>query len=1119
MQNFVKKNDHYPDRPLVFMFPGLGTQYYHMAEELYKQHAAFRVQMNQLDQAAFKYTKTSTLCCLYNTKGKKGDFYIDIQLSSFALFFVEYALARILIQDGLRPSAVVGASLGEFAAAAIAGIINQDEAMELIAEKSAQIKKSLKSGGMLAILANVELFQKNPELCENSELAAINFSEHFVVSGSLLGLEKVKAFLLEKQIVFQQLGVAAAFHSSLMDHVAFGYKAFLKNYSFKRPQIRYFSSATGRIIDVLPQNHFWNVIRKPILFHETIENMEKDGQYAYLDLGPSGTLSTFVKYILSKKSASKAYILMSPFGQDMENYNKIKSSMTNKRKTRDKKMQTFLFPGQGSQAKGMGGKLFEEFKELIRKADEILGYSIRDLCINDPQSQLGKTQYTQVAVYIINALAYLKRIEIEKLPKPDFTAGHSLGEYNALLAAEVFDFETGLQLVKKRGELMARAKNGAMAAVIKLNERTVEQIINENGFTSLRIANYNTPSQFVIAGPKDDIDKVAPMFTAAKAIFIPLNVSGAFHTTYMSSAKEKFSEFIEPFKLSFPQVPVISNVTAQPYHPEEIKTNLIEQITSPVRWTESIRYLMKQKPMTFSEIGHGSVLTGLVRNIEKESQPLKISQFTDKMVPEKKNEDSHQIALVLNEPPKGCVNDGWPQITAESLGCSQFRKDYNLKYAYVTGGMYRGIASKELVQNVCKAGLLGYFGTGGLDLEAIEDAICYLSRSLDSSRPYGMNLMAGSLENQIVDLFLRYNVRHVEAAAYMQITPALVRYRLKGVQRYVNSGVVLSQNHIMAKVSRPEIAELFLSPPPERIVEKLLAEGSLTDKEALNFSHIPMADDVCVEADSAGHTDQGVAYALMPSMLRLRDKFMEKYMYPKKIRIGAAGGIGAPEAAASAFVLGADFILTGSINQCTVEAGTSDVVKDLLEQMNVQDTDYAPAGDMFEFGAKVQVLRKGLFFPARANKLYGLYMQYNSLDEIDEKTKKQLVEKYFKRSFEDIYADVISFFQKNDPGQIERAENNPKHKMALIFRWYFNHTTNLALSGSADQKVDYQIHCGPALGAFNQWVKGTALESWRNRKVAEIGIKMMVEAAELLNKRFRCMAAPNRKVAHENRGD
>jgi trans-AT polyketide synthase, acyltransferase and oxidoreductase domains len=399
--------------------------------------------------------------------------------------------------------------------------------------------------------------------------------------------------------------------------------------------------------------------------------------------------------------------------------------------------------------------------------------------------------------------------------------------------------------------------------------------------------------------------------------------------------------------------------------------------------------------------------------------------------------------------------------------------------------------------------MMGFLGTGGLEIAQIEDSIQYIQKELSNGQAYGMNLLSNphnpDFEEKTVDLYLKHNVRNVEAAAFLSITPALVKFRAKGLKLDQN-GEVITSNRIIGKISRPEVAESFLSPAPERMVTKLLIENKITQKEADLLKKVPMADDLIAEADSGGHTDGGVAYALIPTVIRLRDQMLEKYKFTKRIRIGAAGGIGTPEAAAAAFMLGADFIVTGSINQCTVEACTSDVVKDLLQQINVQDTEYAPAGDMFEFGAKVQVLKKGVFFAARANKLYELYRHHNSLNEIDHKTKAQIEEKYFKRSFEEVYEDVKNYYPAQE---IEKAERNPKHKMALIFRWYFGYSSRLALSGDDESKVDYQVHCGPALGAFNQWVKGTDLEDWHNRHVDEIGIKMMEYAAELINQRWR----------------
>lgn len=453
----------------------------------------------------------------------------------------------------------------------------------------------------------------------------------------------------------------------------------------------------------------------------------------------------------------------------------------------------------------------------------------------------------------------------------------------------------------------------------------------------------------------------------------------------------------------------------------------------------------------------------------------------------------------------GMQREAMRRVAAGSLGSPEFRADYGLKYAYLAGAMYKRIASKEMVVALGQAGLMGFLGTGGVKLEQIEEDIHFIRKHLPEGAPFGMNMLNAldqpELEARTIDLFLKNGVRFIEAAAYMQVSVNLVYYLLKGAKRDRNGNPQLP-NHILAKVSRPEVAAAFMSPPPEALVRQLVDSGRLTPEEASLASEVPMASDLCVEADSGGHTDQGVAYALMPAILRLRQDMQHKYRYKKTIRVGAAGGIGSPEAAAAAFVLGADFVMTGSINQCTVEAGISTTVKDMLQDINVQDTTYAPAGDMFELGAKVQVMRKGLFFPARANKLYELYSRHNSLDELDEKTKNQIETRYFRRTFDDVWQETKAYYLRSGRKTLAELEKHPKQKMALIFRWYFIHATRLAFSGNEEHKVDYQVHCGPAMGAFNQWVKGTELESWRNRKVAVIGEKIMHGAADVLNERL-----------------
>ncbi len=275
----------------------------------------------------------------------------------------------------------------------------------------------------------------------------------------------------------------------------------------------------------------------------------------------------------------------------------------------------YVFPGQGSQSPGMGGELFDQFPELVKQADEVLGYSIKELCLDDSDKRLGQTDYTQPALYVVNALSYLSKTE-ETDRRPDFVAGHSLGEYNALFAAEVFDFITGLKLVQKRGQIMVKVTGGGMAAVIGMQPDKIKQVLKEASFETIDIANLNSPKQTVISGRKEDIDAVKTVFEEAGVrLFIPLKVSGAFHSRYMQDAQNEFADFLKSFEFQPVQIPVIANYTAAPYQDAETVNNMVQQISSPVRWVESIQYLKQQPEPEFEEIGPGNVLTKLIKQI------------------------------------------------------------------------------------------------------------------------------------------------------------------------------------------------------------------------------------------------------------------------------------------------------------------------------------------------------------------------------------------------------------------------------------------------------------------------------------------------------------------------
>lgn len=435
-------------------------------------------------------------------------------------------------------------------------------------------------------------------------------------------------------------------------------------------------------------------------------------------------------------------------------------------------------------------------------------------------------------------------------------------------------------------------------------------------------------------------------------------------------------------------------------------------------------------------------------------------------------------------------------LRIENLGDPRFCEDHGIRFPYVTGAMANGIASEEIVIAVSQAGMLGFFGSAGLSVERVDSAIARIQGAL-GNHPFGFNLIHSpnepELEAAIVELYLKRGIRLVEASAYLALTLPVVRYRVKGIFRD-DAGDVIAPNRIIAKVSRVEVATHFLSPPPARFLDQLVASGEITADQAEMAREIPMAQDLTAEADSGGHTDNRPAITLLPTLVALRDRLQAQFKYLNPPRVGAAGGISTPASAAAAFAMGAAFIVTGSVNQACVESGSSDHVRNLLAQAEQADVAMAPAADMFEMGVKVQVLKRGTMFAMRASKLYDLYRRYNALEEMAAPELEMLEKQYFRASIGETWEATKEFFRKSDPAQIDRAERDPKHRMALLFRSYLGQSSRWANAGEPTRAVDYQIWCGPAMGAFNEWVKGSALEKPENRKVVTVGLNILYGA-------------------------
>jgi PfaD family protein len=296
-------------------------------------------------------------------------------------------------------------------------------------------------------------------------------------------------------------------------------------------------------------------------------------------------------------------------------------------------------------------------------------------------------------------------------------------------------------------------------------------------------------------------------------------------------------------------------------------------------------------------------------------------------------------------------------------------------------------------------------------------------------------------------------------------------------------------------VSRVEVARKFLAPPSPKHLQRLVELRRISPEEAAMAGLVPLADDLTAEADSGGHTDNRPAITLLPTMLALRDEMVTVHGYARAPCIGLGGGIATPESAAAAFAMGAAYVLTGSINQGCVEAGTSEAVCTMLAEAGQADVAMAPAADMFELGVKVQVLKRGTMFPYRAAKLYELYTAFESYDQIPAKQREILERDFFRCTFEEEWEQTKRFFFQCDPKQIEHAETDPKTKMALVFRSYLGRSSTWAISGDPTRKIDYQIWCGPAIGAFNQWAKGSFLERPENRRTVTVGMNLLFGAA------------------------
>ena len=451
-----------------------------------------------------------------------------------------------------------------------------------------------------------------------------------------------------------------------------------------------------------------------------------------------------------------------------------------------------------------------------------------------------------------------------------------------------------------------------------------------------------------------------------------------------------------------------------------------------------------------------------------------------------------------------------PNLTAQDFGDAEFKKTYGLKYALYGGAMANGIASADMVIALGKAGCMGSYGSGGMRPDIVEKDIDKIKAALDG-KPYMVNMLSNrnaQAELDLAKMLVEKEVPAVEASAYITPSEAMVYYRLKGIRQ--ENGRIVIPHKIIAKVSREEVLEKFVSPPLAEAVASLLKDGRITAEEAALADKIPMADDITVEADSGGHTDGRPLVSMLPALIALANRKQAEFGYQQKVRVGAGGGIGTGLSCLGAFEMGAAYVVTGSVNQGCVEAGTSDYVKQILAETEMADVIMAPCADMFEMGAKVEVIKKKTMYAQNAQKLYECYVKYPSFEAIPAADRERIEKKILRDSFDNIWKNTKDYFSKADPSKIPQAEKNPKMKMVLVFRWYLGNSSRWAVQGNPERKFDMQIWCGQAMGAFNLWVKGTSLEKAENRHAGELAELLLNSCAYhyMKNLLIRMGAAP-----------
>ena len=436
-----------------------------------------------------------------------------------------------------------------------------------------------------------------------------------------------------------------------------------------------------------------------------------------------------------------------------------------------------------------------------------------------------------------------------------------------------------------------------------------------------------------------------------------------------------------------------------------------------------------------------------------------------------------------------------PPQNLSDLGNKNFQEVHGVKYSYCVAPFEREVCSPKLVAELAQQGILGFCPVEYMDTHQVNETLTKL-RSLSNGKPYGVGYKYHphhpDLEEHMLELFVSADVPRLFLSHYVQATKAMVHYRLTGLTAN-DKGVPQPKHQLFIRVPHTGLAEYFAQPAPQDLIDALVTEGRLTEEEGLLGSKLPLSQDIIVDGDVSRTGGKQDIVSLFPALRHSLRR--AKIGRSVEVRVGVAGELATPEAINAAFKMGADFVVTGSVNGLTIEAGGSQARKELLAKAKPEDFVSAPSFEYLDADYRVRVTKFGTMFATKANRMEELYRATDSLDGLTHEGLKFLEQKVFQCSLVEAYDKAEPFLRQWWPNLVEQATTSPKVRASLLLKWFLFESNQWAIDGVQGRQMDYQVRGDGAVGSFNLWRENTEFNDISKISVVQLALNLLKGAA------------------------